>query len=98
MDILKEHNVKKDIFLANLSYEAVGRDDISSFVEAGALTLRLHPLSSHIVTGDMKLDNLWTAVSLLQGIRNCSPAARLGLVNLLELIWGSEEQNNQRST
>jgi hypothetical protein len=53
---------------------------------------------SHTAVGDLKLDNLWMAVSMLQGIRNCSSATRIGLVNLLELIWGSEEQNDETST
>jgi hypothetical protein len=71
---------------------------LSCFVEASTPQLGLiSAITLTFAIGDLNLENLWTAVTLLQGIRHCSPAARLGLVNLLELIWGSEEQSDHAS-
>jgi hypothetical protein len=92
---MRGKGVDLSVIETNLEYQCASEDSIHQFVEPGTYIISNLP-NLIIAAESINLLTLWRAVSFLQNTTNAAPALRLGLINILELIWGIEDQESAK--
>lgn len=92
---MQRKGIDLSVIETNLAYCCPSEDSIHQYVEPGTYIIsdQLNLITS---LENISLPTLWRAVSYLQNTTNATPALRLGLVNLLELIWGIEDHKSAK--